>query len=151
MNDRPLERLIDSLQQEPPFRFVDRVLSIESQRRAEGTVTFPGGHAIFEGHLPGEPLVPGVIVIEALAQLAGLTLQGHSGEKVRGYLAEVGQTRFYRLIHPGEEIRLEAEVDRAFGDYARFRVKASVAGELAASGTVTLARRSGGGGILCGQ
>ena len=128
-----------------------RSLSIERQRRVEGLVAFPAGHPIFEGHLPGEPLVPGVIVIEALAQLAGLTLQRLQGEKVRGYLAEVGQTRFYRLIHPGEEIRLEAEVDRTFGDYARFKVRATVAGELAASGTVTLARRSGGRGILCGE
>jgi len=141
MSDRSLDSLIGSLAQEPPFRFVDRLHSVERQRRAEGSVVFPPGHPIFAGHLPGEPLVPGVIVIEALAQLAGLALHGPNGEKVRGYLAEVGQTRFYRLIHPGEELRLWAEVDRAFGDYARFRVKATVGGELAASGTVTLARR----------
>ena len=151
ITNQPLDRLIDSLAQEPPFRFVDHVTSIERQRCAEGTLMFPAGHPIFAGHLPGEPLVPGVIIIEALAQLAGIALQGLGGEKIRGYLAEVAQTRFYRLIHPGEEIRLEAEVDRAFGDYARFKVRATVGGELAASGTVTLARRSGGRGILCGE
>src|SRR5262245_3153431 len=96
MSDRSLDSLIGSLAQEPPFRFVDRLHSVERQRRAEGSVVFPPGHPIFEGHLPGEPLVPGVIVIEALAQLAGLALHGPNGEKVRGYLAEVGQTRFYR-------------------------------------------------------
>jgi 3-hydroxyacyl-[acyl-carrier-protein] dehydratase len=140
MRDRPLDRLIDSLAQKPPFRFVDHVLSVESHHRAEGTVTFALGHPIFEGHLPGEPLVPGVIVIEALAQLAGLALAVPDGEEIRGYLAEVGQTRFYRLIRPGEEILLAAEVVRAFGEFARFTVKASVGGEMAVSGTLTLAR-----------
>ncbi len=141
MDDGPLDRLIDALAQEPPFRFVDHILSIERGRWVRGTVKFPEGHPIFQGHLPGEPLVPGVIVIEALAQLAGLALIEREGEEVRGYLAEVGRTRFHRLIHPGEEVLLEAEIDRTFGDFARFEVKASVAGEPAASGSVTLARK----------
>jgi 3-hydroxyacyl-[acyl-carrier-protein] dehydratase len=141
MTDRPLDRLIDSLAQKPPFRFLDHVLSVETRRRAEGTVTFGPRHPIFEGHLPGEPLVPGVIVIEALAQLAALAFAGPTGEEIRGVLAEVGQTRFYRLIRPGEEIRLTAEIDQLFGEFARFAVKASVGGEVAASGTLTLARK----------
>jgi len=140
----PLDRLIDFLPQKRPFLFVDHVLRAEPLRSVAGTVCFPEGHAIFENHLPGEPLVPGVIVIEALAQLAGIALMPREGAPVHGYLGEVGQMRFYRLIHPGEEITLEAELDQAFGDFARFQVRAAVGGETAASGTITLARRHRG-------
>jgi len=109
--------------------------------RVAGTVRFPPGHRVFENHLPGEPLVPGVILIEALAQIAGLALVGRDGEAVRGYLAEVAHARFYRLIHPGDELRLEAVLDRAFGDYARFDVVASVGDEVAVRGRLTVARK----------
>jgi 3-hydroxyacyl-[acyl-carrier-protein] dehydratase len=137
----PLDRLLDSLPQRPPALFVDHVLEHEHLRRVAGSVCFPPGHRVFSGHLPHEPLVPGVVLIEALAQLAGLALVGAEGEPVHGYLAEVGRVRFHRLVHPGEEVRLEARVDRAFGDYARFDVRALVGEELAAEGQVTVARR----------
>jgi 3-hydroxyacyl-[acyl-carrier-protein] dehydratase len=139
----PLDRLIAFLPQKPPFLFVDHVLRAEPMKSVAGSVCFPAGHAVFENHLPGEPLVPGVIVIEALAQLAGIALMPREGAPVRGVLAEVGGMRFYRLIHPDEVITLEAEIDQAFGDLARFRVRALVGGETAAAGTITLARRRG--------
>ena len=147
MPEYPFDRLIEFLPQKPPFLFVDHVTEHESMRRVAGLLTFPTGHRIFENHLPDEPLVPGVICIEALAQLAGLALMGSEGEPVRGYLAEVGQTRFLRLIRPDEEIRLEAVLEIAFGDYARFDVAAHVGEELAVRGQVTVAsaRRPGCG------
>jgi len=135
------DRLIELLPQKPPFLFLDHVVTLAPMRSVEGSVTFPDGHPIFENHLPGEPLVPGVIVVEALAQLAGIALIGPEMIPVRGYLAEVGQTRFHRLIHPDEEILLRAEVEQAFGAYARFRIEATVDGEQAATGRLTLARK----------
>lgn len=141
MSGDSLAHLIECLPQKPPALLVDRVDEHEPMTRVAGSVTFPDGHRIFDGHLPGEPLVPGVILVEALAQLAGLALIGREGEPVSGYLAEVGSTRFYRLIRPGEEIRLEASVDAAFGDYARFDVRAFVGEEKAAEGQLTVARR----------
>jgi 3-hydroxyacyl-[acyl-carrier-protein] dehydratase len=136
-----LDRLIGLLQQKPPALLVDRILHLEPLRRVEGAVTFPAGHRVFEGHLPGEPLVPGVIIVEALAQLAGIALMKDGGELIGGYLAEVGRTRFYRPVRPGEEVRLAAELAQAFGIYARFEVVATVAGERAVSGSLTLARK----------
>jgi 3-hydroxymyristoyl/3-hydroxydecanoyl-(acyl carrier protein) dehydratase len=138
---KDLDALIDLLPQRPPFRFLDRVLEVEPFRRIAGSKTFPSGHSIFEGHLPGEPLVPGVILVEALAQLAGLALVGTEGLPIRGYLAEVTRMRFQRLVHPDEEIILRAEVEQAFGPFARFSARASVGGETAAEGTITLARK----------
>lgn len=143
MNAQALDQLIDLLPQKPPFLFIDHVLEMEPLRRVAGTTTFPPGHAIFENHLPGEPLLPGVILIEALAQLAGLALAGKDGVPLRGYLAEVTRMRFHRPIRPGEAIALEAELEQAFGSYAKFAATASVGGELAAEGVIVLARKKG--------
>lgn len=127
------------LPQKPPAVYLDEVLELAPQERAVGATTFPAGHRIFEGHLPGEPLVPGVILIEALAQLSGIVLIPAEGRPVRGYLGEVAQMRFRRLIRPGERILLRAELERRFGRAARFRVSAEVDGVEAASGTITVA------------
>lgn len=143
MNVSPFDRLIAFLPQKAPFLFIDHVLEVEPFHHVVGTKTFPEGHPIFENHLPGEPLVPGVIVIEALAQVAGIALMAKGGEPIRGYLGEVTQMRFHRLIRPGEEILLRADLEQAFGVFARFSATASVSGEFAAEGTIILARDRG--------
>ncbi len=143
MSTSPLDRWIDLLPQKPPFLFVDHVLELEPLRRVRGSLFFPPGHRIFESHLPGEPLVPGVILIEALAQLSGIALVGAEGTPLQGYLGEVTRMRFHRLIHPGEEITLESELLQAFGAFAKFRGQASVGREIAAEGELVLVRKSG--------
>ncbi len=138
-DDRPLDRVIDQLPQKPPFLFVEEVLELEPGVRVKAAKTFPDGDRVFENHLPDEPLVPGVILIEALAQASGLALIPEDGTPVRGYLAEVDRMRFRRLIHPGERIILESTLERRFGSAARFDVRASVEGETAAEGAITIA------------
>jgi len=134
-----LDRYIALLPQKPPFLFVERLLELEPSVRARGTKTFPAGDRVFENHLPDEPLVPGVILIEALAQLSGLVLvPGDAGEPVRGYLAGVSRMRFRRLIHPDEEIELESRLATRIGSAARFAVRARVGDEVAAEGEVTV-------------
>ena len=139
----PLDSLIEMLPQKPPFLFVDHILEVEQLKRVVGSKVFPEGHPIFENHFPGEPLLPGVIVIEALAQLAGVALIKQEGVPLRGYLAEVKRVRFHRLVYPGEEILLAVEVEQMFGDFARFSVEAKVAGERVAEGTIIVVRRKG--------
>jgi len=136
--DHDLDRYIDFLPQRPPFRFVDRVLAHEPGVRAVAERTFPAGDRVFENHLPGNPLVPGVILIEALAQTSGLVCIPEEGRPATGYLAEVRAVRFHRLIHPDETIRLTATLARAFGSVARFEVEAEVDGERAAAGELVL-------------
>jgi len=137
----PLDDLIDRLPQKPPFLFVDHILEVEPLKRVVGSKVFPEGHPIFENHFPGEPLLPGVIVIEALAQLAGVAFIKKDGAPLRGYLGEVKRVRFHRLVRPGEAILLRAEVEQVFGDFARFSVEAEVAGERVADGAIIVVRR----------
>ena len=139
-----LDRLIEFLPQKPPFLFVEHVLELEPGRSVRGSMVFAAGHAIFENHLPDEPLVPGVILVEALAQLAGIALMDPAGSPLRGYLAEVEKMRFLRLVRPDESIALEAQLEEAFGQFARFAVSATADGEVAARGVITLARAGTG-------
>lgn len=129
--------LVDLLPQAPPARMVDRVLAVDGDTAA-GELTFPAGHRVFDGHLPGRPLVPGVMLIEALAQLAGVILVADRGVPVTGYLASVDRLRYRRLIEPDETITLRARLLRRFGSAARFEVEALVGDESACDGELTL-------------
>ncbi|MBI3725691.1 beta-hydroxyacyl-ACP dehydratase [bacterium] len=135
---RELDRYIGFLPQKPPFLFLDAIDQLIHMKTASGRKMFPVGDRVFENHLPGEPLVPGVILIEALAQLSGIVLIPEDGLPVHGYLAGVDQMRFRRLVHPDEEIVLRATLERRFGSAARFEVQATVRGESAAAGALTL-------------
>lgn len=136
-----VDPLIARLPQEPPFRFLDVVVRHDPPREAEAEKTFPPGDPIFAGHLPGEPIVPGVIVIEALAQLSGLVLAPRdlaSGGRLRGYLAGVSRLRFFRKVGPGETLRLHARLERRLGSAALFAVTARVGEERVAEGSITV-------------
>ena len=137
-----LDPLIERLPHGPAFRFVDELTALEPGSSVSGRVTFPTGHRMFDGHLPDEPLVPGVILIEAMAQLAGLALlpPDGAGGAVRGVLAEVGPIRFRRAVRPDEAVEMTAELAQRFGSAARFNVRCEVGGEPVASGRLTLGR-----------
>lgn len=136
-----LDHLIQYLPQKPPFLFVDEVLEQVPFERARGAVRFEAGHRIFENHLPGEPLVPGVIIIEALAQLAGLALIPPEGKPIRGYLGEVCRMRFRRTVGPGSRLEIEARLVQRFGRAARFEVRALAGGSLIADGEIVVAEK----------
>ena len=96
-----------------PFLFIDRVLELQDGR-ARAAVTFRPEQPWFAGHFPGNPLVPGVLILEALAQTAGLAVpMTHTPDGDRaGVLAQIRDARFRAPARPGEEIALEAEVAR---------------------------------------
>ncbi|RMG11933.1 MAG: beta-hydroxyacyl-ACP dehydratase [Planctomycetota bacterium] len=140
------DALIDCLPQEPPFRFLDAVLRHDPPREAVATKTFPPGDPIFAGHLPGQPIVPGVIVLEAAAQLCALVLLESPpapGTRVGGYLAGVARLRYFRRVGPGERITLRAALERKLGTAARFEVAAEVDGERVLRGQITVGGISG--------
>ena len=135
------DHYIDCLPQRPPFLFVDEILDHAYMERVQGAVEFPDGHRIFENHLPGEPLVPGVILIEALAQVAGIVMISEEGQPIRGYLGEVSRVRFRKTIKPGDRVLLDARLLGSFGNAARFEVSASVSGSGVVEGEIVLVRQ----------
>ena len=133
--------LLDCLPHEAPALFVDEIVELDPGRSIRGAITFPTGHRVFEGHLPGEPIVPGVILIEAMAQVAGLSLvAGKDGERknIRGYLAEVRHMRFRQPVGPDSRVEIHATLDRQFGPTTRFQVEASVNSQCVAEGEITV-------------
>ncbi len=134
-----LSRYIAYLPQKPPALYVDEVLALDRGKSVAGSVHFPVGHPVFANHLPGNPLVPGVILVEALAQLSAIALVPTGRPRpIRGYLGEVTCVRFRRKVRPGETVHLQCELLHRFATAARFSVRATVDGEIAAEGEIAV-------------
>jgi 3-hydroxyacyl-[acyl-carrier-protein] dehydratase len=118
------------------FRFISSVTSARPGEDAAGTWDVTGDEPFFKGHFPGNPLVPGVLITEALAQLSGLA--GAIGGK-SGMLAHV-DVRFHRPVPPPARISLHSKLTRTFGELQQFDVSASVNDAVVASGSITLHR-----------
>ena len=122
-----------------PFIFVDRVLARVAGESVEAEKTFPADTPFFAGHFPGAPLVPGVILAEALAQAAGLAA-GQLGKSFR--LAALKAMKFPAAAGPDETIRLWARKTAVVGTLWQFETKATVGERVVADGVVVLSEVS---------
>jgi 3-hydroxyacyl-[acyl-carrier-protein] dehydratase len=118
-----------------PFIFVDEVLEIQPGERAVCRKTFPADEPFFRGHFPGDPLVPGVILTEALAQTAGLAA-GQPGRAFR--LTAIRGMKFLRAVRPLDVIALTARKIATVGGLWQFEVVAQVSEQTVAEGVVVL-------------
>ncbi|NLY56778.1 MAG: 3-hydroxyacyl-ACP dehydratase FabZ [Firmicutes bacterium] len=123
-----------------PFLLLDRVLEFEKGVRAVGIKNLTINEAFFNGHYPGNPIMPGVLIIEALAQLAGIImLHEVESDDLVPLFAGIEKARFKRQVIPGDVLRLEVEVTAKRSNYLKVIGKASVDGELAAEGILSFA------------
>ena len=120
-----------------PFLLIDRVTELEPGVRAVAEHTFTGEEWYQPGHFPGNPIVPGVILVESMAQSA--TVMAMSLPEYRdglGLFAGIEEMKFKRMVKPGDTARFEAVVDKMRRGFARVNVKTYVGDELAAEGTI---------------
>lgn len=120
-----------------PFLLIDRVTELEPGMRAVAEHTFSGSEWYQRGHFPGNPIVPGVILVESMAQSA--TVMAMSLPEYRdglGLFAGIEEMRFKRIVKPGDTGRFEAVMDRFRRGFARVKVRAMVGDELAAEGVI---------------
>ncbi len=119
-----------------PFIFVDAVIEVQPGETAVCRKTFSADEPLFRGHFPGNPLVPGVILTEALAQTAGIA----AGQPGRGFrLSAIRAMKFTAPVRPGEKITLHARKIATVGGLWQFEVAARVAGTDVAAGMIVLA------------
>ena len=121
----------------PPFLFVDTVLECVPGQRAWGQRTFQPDDPVFAGHFPGNALVPGVLLTEALAQIAGVAI-GRPNEVY--FLTAIRMMKFLRPVRPGELIDLRADQTSVLDAFHHFDVSARIGDEIAAQGQVVLVR-----------
>ena len=115
-----------------PFLLIDRILELEPGRRAVGEKLVTIGESFFQGHFPDFPIMPGVLIVESLAQtacVAALSLPEFQGKI--GLFAGIDNARFKRPVRPGDTLRLEITLDRMRRGIGRGAGTATVDGQLA--------------------
>jgi 3-hydroxyacyl-[acyl-carrier-protein] dehydratase len=123
-----------------PFLLVDRIIEIEYGVRAVGIKQVSMGEPFFQGHFPDYPVMPGVLIIEALAQVGAVALLGSDEHRGKiALFAGLDNVRFRRQVKPGDSLRLETEIGRMRRGIGKGSGRATVEGELAAEGELTFA------------
>jgi beta-hydroxyacyl-ACP dehydratase FabZ len=134
------------LPQRYPFLLVDRVVEIDIGRRIIALKNVTVNEPFFSGHFPGRPLMPGVLLCEALVQAGGIlahaTAPDSMGRGKVAMLTALDRARFRQKVVPGDQLRLEVEAVRRRGSFWRMRGAASVAGKVVAELEFTLAELS---------
>ena len=120
-----------------PFLLVDRILEIESGKRIVGIKNVSSNEPFFQGHFPAEPVMPGVLILEALAQVSCvLVLRDLNLPGCISLFTGADEVAFRRKVVPGDQLRLEAEVERMRVPFGRMKVKATVDGDVACEAIV---------------
>lgn len=124
----------------PPFVFVREVINCEPGQSLDARTMFDADDPMFAGHFPGNPIVPGVILTEALAQAAGIAAASGYPETARPLflLSAIRTMKFFQAVRPGEQVELRAEKIGATDSLVQFKVSATVNGAPAAEGQLVL-------------
>ena len=129
-------RIMDILPHRYPFLLVDRIIEIEGQRRIVGIKNVTINEQFFQGHFPGHPIMPGVLIIEAMAQVGGMLLMHHfEGQNVEDkvvYFMSLDDVKFRRPVVPGDQLRFELEMLQFRGKTCRMKGVGYVDGQVVA-------------------
>lgn len=121
-----------------PFLLVDAIEEMEPKKRIVGIKNVTANESYFQGHFPGQPVMPGVLIIESIAQTAGVLLLNEVPDRDNKiiYLVAIDNARFRRPVLPGDQLKIELVVMSCRGTFCKLEGRAYVNGELAAEATM---------------
>ena len=130
-----IHQIIKKLPHRYPFLLVDRVVEFEKDVRIKALKNVTINEPFFNGHFPNRPVMPGVLMLEALAQASALLSFNSEGEVSNGerlyYFVGIDGARFKRVVEPGDQLILESRIERKKSGIYKYSVRATVDGELA--------------------
>jgi 3-hydroxyacyl-[acyl-carrier-protein] dehydratase len=123
-----------------PFLLIDEIVELEPGSRVVARKRVREDEWYLAGHFPGRPVMPGVLIVEAMAQTGAVAVLSEKENRGRiAFFAGIDAVRFKRVVKPGDELELECELEHVRGPIGRGRATATVDGKLAARGTLTFA------------
>ena len=127
-----IHKILKKLPHRYPFLLVDRVVEFERDKRIKALKNVSINEPFFAGHFPARPVMPGVLMLEALAQTAALlsfqSMDGDRDEDTVVYFVGIDGARFKRVVEPGDQLILEASIDRVKAGIYKYKTRASVDG-----------------------
>jgi len=140
-----IHKILEKLPHRYPFLLVDRVLELDMNKRIRALKNVSINEPFFQGHFPHRPVMPGVLMLEALAQAAALLAFESTGDGVDEnmviYFAGIDGARFKRPVEPGDQLILEVTLDRVKSGIYKFTAQGLVDGELAVSAELMCTKR----------
>ena len=133
-----IERIMEMIPHRYPFLMIDKIENVVTGLRATGIKNVSVNEWFFQGHFPDHKVMPGVLIVEAMAQTAASLVVHTLGEESEGklvYFMSIDNARFRKPVHPGDRLLIDVEKQRSRGNVWKFSGKASVDGQLMAEAT----------------
>jgi 3-hydroxyacyl-[acyl-carrier-protein] dehydratase len=135
-----IEQIKEIIPHRYPFLLVDRILEVEDGKSAVGIKNVSANEEFFKGHFPDYPVMPGVLIVEALAQVGAVAMLKKEENRGRlAFFAGIDNCRFKKQVKPGDQLRLEVEIVRLRGPIGKGKAVATVDGEIACEAEITFA------------
>jgi beta-hydroxyacyl-ACP dehydratase FabZ len=137
-NGLDIRQILEILPHRYPFLLVDRIVRIEEGKRVVGIKNVTFNEPFFQGHFPGHPIMPGVLIVEAMAQVGAVLMLSSMVDRDDKlvYFAGIDRAKFRRPVTPGDQVRFEVEVLKARSRTARLRGEAYVGKDLVAEAEI---------------